>query len=112
MNILICKQGLFGGTDKLLDRLYEWIQDYCDIDLFDSNNLEQIKKTEYDLAICPSSQLGDIYYLCNRGGKVKRVLVWIMGMGAFSDSYYNSSSQSIMDRLLRMVYKGEARYCG
>ncbi len=109
MNILICKQGLFGGTDKLLDRLYEWAQDYYEIDLFDSNNLEQIQKKEYDLAICPSSQLGDIYYLCNRGGKVKRVLVWIMGMGAFSDSYYNSSAQSIMDRLLRMVYKEEAR---
>lgn len=91
MNILICKQGIFGGTDNLLDRYYIWLQkEEINAAIVDcGNGIYPSKKTKYDLAILPSSQMGDLFILKKKGYQIERMLVWILGMGAFRDSYYN-----------------------
>ena len=109
MTFLICKQGLFGGTDKLLDRLYKWAKKDHQIDIVDSMNNTPDMQKKYDLAIVPSSQLDNIYCLLKHGISIERVLVWIMGMGAFSDSYYTFPPRSFFDRILKKKYAAEAR---
>ena len=110
MDTLICKQGLFGGTDKLLDRLYKWlVKNGHPVDLFCITEDEPGRlKKEYDLIILPSSQIGDIYSLMKNGIRVKHMLVWIMGMGAFSDSYYTYPPKGTIDKLLYKMYQREA----
>ena len=111
MDILLCKQGIFGGTDKLLSRLYQWLiensysTDRVCVDEVDTDELKDC----YDIAILPSSQLGDIDLLADKRIEVKRVLIWIMGMGAFSDSYYNYPPTRLFDRILHMMYAKESK---
>jgi hypothetical protein len=110
MEILICRQGLFGGTDKLLDRLYGWLkgENYSvDICCLSETEMDRLRRC-YELVIIPSSQLGNLYELSNRGIRIKRVLMWIMGMGAFSDAYYNYPASSFFDKMLQVLYKKEA----
>lgn len=110
MDILVCRQGLFGGTDKLLGRLYEWLcgNNYsADSFCLTEEEAKPLKK-QYDLIILPSSQLGDISVLTKKGINIKRMLVWIMGMGAFSDSYYTYPPNSIFDKLLCSMYRNES----
>lgn len=110
MNILICKQGLFGGTDKLLDRLYRWLVEEgrpVDSICLTEDGLGKLKRV-YDLVVLPSSQMGDIFLLIKYGIEIKRLLVWIMGMGAFSDSYYTYPSNRVVDKLLYRMYQKEA----
>lgn len=110
MDILICKQGLFGGTDKLLGRLYDWLwRNKFSVDLFCMAEDEVKKlKERYDVVILPSSQIGDISILGENGISIKRMLVWIMGMGAFSDSYYTYPPNGTIDKLLCRMYQKEA----
>lgn len=90
MQIIICKQNLYGGTDKLLDRLAMWLfQQKYDVETL--GELENIRAKKFDLAIVPSSQMGDLWKLKKKGIQVDRVLVWILGMGAFYESYYNET---------------------
>lgn len=110
MKILICRQGLFGGTDKLLDRLYDWLkaENYM-VETYCSGKTERDRlRQSYELAVIPSSQLGDLYELSSSGIQIKRVLMWIMGMGAFSDSYYNYPATNFFDKTLQVLYKKEA----
>jgi len=91
MNILICKHGIFGGTDNLLERYYVWLQkENINTGIADCRNgIYPPKKLKYDLALIPSSQMGDLFLLKKMGYQIERMLVWILGMGAFRDSYYN-----------------------
>ena len=90
MRIIICKQNLYGGTDKLLERLAMWlIEQRYDVEIL--GDINTIKANKFELAIIPSSQMGDLWRLKKRGIEVERVLVWILGMGAFYESYYNEA---------------------
>lgn len=95
MNILICKQGLFGGTDNLLERYYIWLRkEEINAVIADCRNgIYPSKKIKYDLVLLPSSQMGDLFLLKKKGYQIERMLVWILGMGAFRDSYYNSCQE-------------------
>lgn len=110
MEILICMQGLFGGTDNLLGRLYGWLKDnnYV-VDIYTGNDEKLYLISHYDLAIIPSSQLGDLYLLSKRGISIDRVLIWIMGMGAFADSYYNFPATNFFDKVLKILYENEVK---
>lgn len=88
MKIVICKQNLYGGTDKLLERLGTWLkQKNYVVEVLGEFN--EISEKKFDLALVPSSQMGDLWKLKKRGISVDRILVWILGIGAFHESYYN-----------------------
>ena len=104
MRIIICKQGIFGGTDKLLERFEEWAMKNCHEVYVYSNNgkTDEIRIKTFDLALVPSSQLGDLWLLKKKGIYVKHLLVWIMGMGAFRDAYYSPKfSHDYLKNMLR-----------
>lgn len=104
MSILICKQGLFGGTDNLLDRCYNWLKkNNYDVDVYNNDKKVERLKKEYELAIIPASQMGDVWFLFKRKIIIKRILVWIMGMGAFRDAYCNTAFSS--NKFLKGIYK-------
>ena len=60
MNIVVCKQNLYGGTDKLLERMIQWLRVYgYHVDVYSTEAC--LKNKIYDLAIIPSSQFGDLW---------------------------------------------------
>lgn len=107
MNIVVCKQNLYGGTDKLLERMIQWLRVYgYHVDVYSTEAC--LKNKIYDLAIIPSSQFGDLWEMKKSGIEVHHVLVWIMGMGAFRDSYYNPNAEKGIFRYLIRFLKYKA----
>ena len=93
MKIVICKQNLYGGTDKLLERLENWLKQNNYAAEFPDSSFNT-KEKRFDLAIVPSSQMGDLWKLRKNGIGVDRILVWILGMGAFRESYFNETQNN------------------
>ncbi|MCR8913714.1 hypothetical protein FDP08_05820 [Marinobacter panjinensis] len=101
MRIGILKQGVFGGTDELLDRAMTW---------FSENGYDCDPITEsfhgqhfYDCILLPTSEISRLgrYYL--RGLRFKKLLVWSMGHGAFGAAFYNRKFEtSFMKFFLRV----------
>lgn len=102
MKYIICKQTVFGGTNQLLDRLKNWLSkknfevyEYCD-----GNDFSSLPST-IDLAIIPSSSIGDLYRLKKNNIIVKRFVIWILGSGSLMDSYYNERNKHILNKLFK-----------
>lgn len=111
LKILICKSGQYGGTDNLLDRCYNWlkhngifVEQVCL-----PNSDCSVKEAAYDLAILPSSQMHDIVTLRKKGIHIKRILIWIMGCGAFQETYYNPGRSKGIEKYVNKVLDHEAR---
>lgn len=105
MKIIVCKQNLYGGTDKLLERLAVWLAHYYTVDVLELG--QNLNEKRYDLAIIPSSQLGDLWMLKKEGITVDKVLVWILGTGAFYESYYNETQNVGINRVIIKYLKKE-----
>lgn len=110
MRIILFKQGAFGGTDLLLDRYYKWLKDRrYEVDDFDfsKDSVKSLNK-HYDLAIVPASQMGEVYRVFHLGVKIVRMLVWIMGAGAFYEAYFNPGRIGRINKVVNDLLKREA----
>lgn len=107
MKIVICKQNLYGGTDKLLERLENWLKQNNYAAEFPDSSFNT-KEKRFDLAIVPSSQMGDLWKLRKNGIGVDRILVWILGMGAFRESYFNETQNTGLKKLPINLLRREA----
>ncbi len=110
MRILICKSGLFGGADFLLERLRAYLLEReIDADILCApENDFSMRYARYDLAVLPSYRMHDIVALKRRGVQIERVLLWIMGSGSFQETYYNPSRDHGVFKLVYAPLKREA----
>lgn len=90
MKILICLSGMFGGTDALLHRMYDWLitQDYS-VDLMDYNSINKAENESYDIVYLPTSQIDFLWILKKHNIKFTKIVIWAMGHGAYTAAFYN-----------------------
>ncbi len=112
MNILICCSGVFGGTDLLLERYYEWLKkkniNVQKVTLSKENKLNREGKKDFDIVVLPSSQMDELLKIRKMGYHFTRILIWIMGMGAFRDSYFNEKRNHGAERIINAVLRKNA----
>lgn len=103
MKVLICCSGLFGGADLLLNRYYEWLkQNSIEVEkvALSKGIVCQKESEHFDIVILPSSQMHDLLQLKKMGYDFSRILIWIMGMGAFRDTYYNPERNHGVEKIV------------
>lgn len=90
MRILICYQGLMGGTDFLFDRFAMWSKNK-DIEIVKLMPGERDGHIEgdFDLVLLSSSQMHYLVMAEKRNARFKKIIIWILGMGTFQESYFN-----------------------
>lgn len=109
LRILVIETHKNGGASLLLDRLFLWLENnnynvdkrIISINLFPNHQ-------EYELAILPCYVFDDILLLKKKGVKVKRILLWDMGMGCFQDGYYNPYNTRGLKGFLTSIIQTEA----
>lgn len=112
MNILICCSGVFGGTDLLLERYYEWLKkkniNVQKVTLSKEDWVKREGEKNFDIVVLPSSQMHDLLKIRKLGYHFSRILIWIMGMGAFRDSYFNQERNHGVERIINAVLRRNA----
>ena len=111
MKVLICCSGLFGGTDFLLNRYYSWLEkNSIEAEMVTvSKGIECKKEKEhFDIVVLPSSQMHDLVQLKKNGYDFSNILIWIMGMGAFRDTYYNPERNHGIEKVANKFLKRKA----
>jgi hypothetical protein len=88
MKIGFIKQNIFGGTDLLLGRAKAWLIAHGHICQFIDL---QCPADFYDIIILPTSEIPNLYAYKKAGFKFKKILIWAMGHGAFSQFMLNDS---------------------
>lgn len=101
-SILIIKQGVFGGTDRILSDFFSW----CQSENYNATIVKQaeindnfICEIDYDYIVLPTSAIFTLKYL---GGESK-VLIWSMGHDAVEAAFYNSE---IKKPIYNLVFRG------
>jgi hypothetical protein len=93
------KQGLFGGTDALIERFISWANDngyYC----IEYNNALN-NNIKVDVLLMPTSSIKEYSLLRVRGKGAKRVIIWAMGHGAFRAAFFRSDHLIRHSKLLQ-----------
>ena len=105
MNILICLSGEVGGTDLLLKKYSRWLQQNGDNvnEMVINREVHIDKGIVYDLVILPTSQMSALSILKSKKVQYNRILIWIMGHGAFRAAYYNPTIQN--NNVFYQIYK-------
>ena len=108
MNVAIFYQNLYGGTDLLLGRLSDWLKkkEYIVSDIKSESEIPE--GIILDLIITPTCRY-DWVFITNNKNTIEHVMVWVLGMGAFSDTYYNKGSHNFFDRVTKLLYHNAAQ---
>lgn len=93
MNFSILYQNQMGGTDFLLQHLAAWLieKGFKEIDL----TANHTKGHQIDVVILPASSIPFLIKLNKSGIKIKRILIWSLGYGAFTEAFYNPNFKNI-----------------
>ncbi|HIF9514543.1 TPA: hypothetical protein ACX6SS_002894 [Photobacterium damselae] len=94
--IIILKQGLSGGTDRILDDFYLWLKSNFDVEIFVGNELI-ISEGFNGYIILPTSEMHTLWKY-RKKLKESKILIWSMGHDAVQASFFNSS-------IVNVVYK-------
>ncbi len=93
-NIGLLTQGLFGGTDRILDDFHNWLVENNYTVRF-LNGSQQHDLNGIELIVLPTSELHWLWNNRNNINKKCRIMVWCMGHDALQSYFYNSSIQNI-----------------
>lgn len=92
-------QGLFGGTDRLINDFAKWLNGngYKSILL---NEKQECEIRDIEFIILPTSELSWLWANRKKINKTCRVMVWCFGHDALQAFFYNESNQSKSYRFL------------
>ena len=100
-SILIIKQGIFGGTDRILSDFFSWCEnENYNVSIVKQDEIKSkpICEEDYDYIVLPTSAIFTLKYL---NGEAK-VLIWSMGHDAVEAAFYNSK---IKNPIYNLVFK-------
>jgi len=104
-NVGLLTQGVFGGTDRILNDFYNWlVKNNYTVKLL--NGSQQYDLNTIDFIVLPTSELDWLWESRSEINKKCRIMVWCMGHDALQSYFYNSSIQNFFyKKIFSSLYK-------